>query len=191
MTSPSPRRRHAQHFDVPGHAHYLTFSCWERRPFLARDLTRDWLCQAIEAARSQHRFDLWAYVIMPEHVHLLILPAPSSRIGVILRRIKEPLARRAVQWVRQNAPDFLETMQDRQPSGRRSSRFWLPGGGYDRNIWTAQELHEKIGYIHANPVRRGLVDSLGGWGWSSYRAWEEGIDEPLRIDRESLPPMGA
>ena len=61
--------------------------------------------------------------------------------------------------------------------------------GYDRNIWTVSELREKIEYIHANPVRHGLVAHPREWQWSSWRAWDEGVDEPVPIDRESFPTL--
>jgi putative transposase len=48
-------------------------------------------------------------------------------------------------------------------------------------------VHEKIRYVHKNPVRRGLVDRAGDWPWSSYRAFTEGVDEPLALDRETIP----
>ena len=181
--------RTRKRYDIPGHAHYLTFSCWRNQAFLSRDRARRWLLEAVDKARQWHPFDLWAWVIMPEHAHLMILPADGSAISAILKSIKDPVAKRAVSWVRRHRPEFLRRMLDAQPSGRRSYRFWQPGGGYDRNIWTADRLHEKINYIHANPVRRGLVERPEDWAWSSWRAWEEGVDEPLRIDRESLPPV--
>ena len=181
--------RTRKRYDVPGHAHYLTFSCWRSQAFLSRDRARAWLVEAIDKARQWHPFDLWAWAIMPEHVHLMILPAEGSTISAILKSIKDPVAKRAVSWVRRRRPEFLPRMLDAQPSGRRSYRFWQPGGGYDRNIWTVNRLHAKVNYIHANPVRRGLVERPEDWAWSSWRAWGEGVDEPLRIDRESLPPI--
>jgi len=67
--------RTRKRYDVPGHAHYLTFSCWRNQAFLGRDRARWWLLEAIDKARRWHPFDLWAWVIMPEHAHLMILPA--------------------------------------------------------------------------------------------------------------------
>src|SRR5688500_19034631 len=61
-------------FNLPGHAHELTFSCYQRLPLLSRDRTRQWFIEALESARKIHRFQLWAYVIMPEHAHVLIFP---------------------------------------------------------------------------------------------------------------------
>lgn len=182
------RKRRRSH-DIEGHAHYLTFSCWRRQAFLSRDRTRAWLADAMNAARIRHPFHLWAYVIMPEHVHILVLPHGPTTIRRILQGIKQPVAQRAVAWARKHRPELLRHMADVRPDGNCSHRFWLPGGGYDRNIWTASELHEKIQYIHAKPVRRRLADCPGDWSWSSWRAWEEGMDEPIRIDRDSLPPI--
>ena len=182
-------RKRCKRWDVPGEAHYLTFSCFERRAFLSKDRSRQWFLSALACARSRNPFDLWAYVIMPEHVHLLILPHDAITISSILTSIKQPVTRRALAWMRENQPSFLRVMADAQPNGKVSHRFWQRGGGYDRNLWTTKETHEKLCYIHENPVRRGLVSRAEDWQWSSYRAWEEGIDEPIAIDRESLPPL--
>ena len=75
------RKRH----DDDGAAREFTFSCYHRYQFLSRDRTRNWFIEALAAARSQHPFDLWAYVLMPEHVHLLLYPrepgmTPSAAI---------------------------------------------------------------------------------------------------------------
>ena len=136
----------------------------------------------------KHPFQLWAYVFMPEHVHLLIQPNEGVTVSAILHNLKPAVTHEALRWVREHRPAFLEQMKDRQPNGKCFYRFWQRGGGYDRNIWTIQELYEKIDYIHANPVRRGLVEHPGDWPWSGWRAWHEDSDSPLRIDRESLPP---
>lgn len=146
--------------------------------------------EAIGSAQQSQLFDLWAYVFMPEHIHLLVWPQEGVQISGILKAIKQPVAVVAVRYVKTCAPEFLEQMKDLQPNGRYTHRFWQRGGGYDRNLWTIQAIHEKIQYIHANPVRRGLVASACDWLWSSWQAWENGVDSPLRIDRESLPPLG-
>ena len=67
-------RKRCRRYDAPGDAHALTFSCYRRLPLLSRDRTREWLVEAIEQARACERFYLWAYVILPEHVHVLIRP---------------------------------------------------------------------------------------------------------------------
>ena len=126
---------------------------------------------------------------MPEHAHVLLLPHEGVQIGRILQAIKQPVSRKSVSWLRQNDPASLETMLDQQPSGKRSYRFWQRGGGYDRNLWSPEEIHEKIRYIHANPVRSGLVNRPSQWPWSSWRSWHEDDVDKIALDEESLPPL--
>ena len=70
--SMEPIQKTCQRWDEPGHAHAMTFSYFRRQPFLTKDRSRGWMIEAIRRARDEHRFHLWAYVIMPEHLHLLI-----------------------------------------------------------------------------------------------------------------------
>ena len=62
-------RKRRRRYDEPGHARELTFSCYRHFQFLSRDRTRHWFVEALETARKKWAFDLWAYVLMPEHVH--------------------------------------------------------------------------------------------------------------------------
>jgi putative transposase len=179
-------RKTCTRYDIDGQSHCLTFSCFQRQAFLSRQRCRVWLAEALTGGRVEGLYDLWGYVFMPEHVHLVLLPRPGVKISRILFTIKTSVAKRAVVWVRRECPAFLERMEDRQPNGRRQYRFWQRGGGYDRNLRTVHDVREKINYIHANPLRRGLVTDIDDWYWSSYRAWQTGEDIPIPIDRESL-----
>ncbi|MCU0915423.1 MAG: transposase [Planctomycetes bacterium] len=123
---------------------------------------------------------------MPEHVHLVVLPHPGTRISRILSAIKASVAKRAILWVRGEHPAFLPHLEDRQPRRRCHYRFWQRGGGYDRNLRTAHDVREKITCMHANPLRRGLVVDPDDWHWSSCRAWQTGEDSPIPIDRASF-----
>ena len=128
---------------------------------------------------------------MPEHVHLLVHPHEGTLISEVLRHVKLPVARRATAQARRGDNDLAALMRHSARGGNISYRLWQRGGGYDRNIWTAAEMLEKIEYIHANPVRRGLVDHPRHWPWSSWRTWydESDNDDLVRIDRESVPAM--
>ena len=92
-------RRHRRNANEPGHAHELTFSCYRRYPFLSRDRVCEWLVESIDRARKSLEFDVWAWVFMPEHVHLIIHPRrPTYDMAAIRRQIKEPVARQALAW---------------------------------------------------------------------------------------------
>lgn len=179
-------RRKRRAYDIIGHAHELTFTCYRGFQFLSRDRTRLWLCEAIEEARRDLDFALWAYVVMPEHVHLIVCPRrPDYQVARILRAIKEPVGRHATAYLVRNAPEWLPRITQRR--GKRVERhFWQPGGGFDRNITEPGTLATMVDYLHENPARRGLVARAREWPWSSAAWFEDRADCPLRPD--PIPP---
>lgn len=174
--------KRCRRWNTAGHAHALTFSCYEQLPLLREDrFCRD-LVGAIEVARSKHGFDLWAYVFMPEHVHLVIYPRRDDySISRILQSIKQSVSRKAIAFLRTRGPRDLQRLATRQQ--RQPYQFWQKGGGYDRNITKV----ETVRYIHMNPVRRGLVESPEQWCYSSAAQWSRGKDGPMTVDRDSFP----
>jgi putative transposase len=67
-----------KHLHVAGHFHELTFSCYRRKPLLTNDVWREQLARRIDTASEEEGFVLHAFVLMPEHVHLLVLPTNSE-----------------------------------------------------------------------------------------------------------------
>ncbi|MGA7495367.1 MAG: transposase [Isosphaeraceae bacterium] len=188
QTHDHQRYKTCRAIDASGHAHALTFSCYQRQLFLTRDRSRLWTIEAIRKACLDHRFHLWAFVLMPEHVHLLVCPAERDySTSGFLKTLKQSVASKALAFVREQAPEFLARMEDRQPNGKVSHRFWQRARGYDRNVVNPRYVWELIDYIHANPVRRRLCDRAEDWPWSSARFYLSGEPGPLPIDRESLP----
>jgi len=181
-------RKTCRRFNDAGHAHELTFSCFKRQPLLDKNRSRLWMIDAIARARELHRFHLWAYVIMPEHVHLLLWPTRDNySISEILKSLKQSVSRKAILFLRHSAPRYLGRLEDRQPNGTVSHRFWQRGGGYDRNLTEATTVWATIDYLHANPVRRGLCERPIDWEWSSAREYNAPGSGRLTIDQESLP----
>ena len=165
------RRKTIRHFNDPGHAHFLTFSCYRRFPLLSSDRTRRWLIEATDTARKKHNFAVLAYVVMPEHAHLIILPLVQDYdVALVLKAIKQPVSKRAKRFLEDQDSTWLQRLTVVRGS-RTVFRFWQTGPGYDRNIKNEDELWEKIRYIHDNPVKRGLVSTSEAWEWSSARWW--------------------
>jgi len=181
-------RKTCRRFNDAGHAHSLTFSCFRRQRFLSRDRSREWLVAAVQRALEKHKYHLWAYVIMPEHVHLLVWPTVEDyKISTFLQSVKTSVSRRAVAFAKSNAPWFLSRMLDRQPNGDESYRFWQRGGGHDRNITEPRTAWAEIDYYHFNPVRRNLCVRPEDWSWSSAGDYAGIRHGPLTIDFVSLP----
>jgi putative transposase len=160
---------------------------------LIENRARQWVVDAIDLARKKHSFHLWAYVIMPEHIHLLLWPTLRTySISAILTTIKQSVSKRALHYVHEHAPSFLQQMEDLHSNGTIRHRFWLRGGGYDRNLTEPKTIWTEIDYIHANPVKRGLCTRSIDWDWSSAIEYEAPGAGLLRLDRASLPrtPIG-
>jgi putative transposase len=164
----------------PGHAHELTFTCFRSYPFLRAERTCQWLADEVYEARRELEFELWAYVFMPEHVHLLIVPEQVVyQVRAILTAIKEPVARKAIAHLCEHSPEWLQRITVKRGT-RLRRRFWQPGGGFDNNATDPKVILRMIEYIHGNPVRRGLVKKVEDWKWSSA-GWYEGKNS-LRPD---------
>lgn len=181
-------------FNELGHAHELTFSCYHRWPLLDRDPLRQIVLAALSDARSQWRFHVWAYVLMPEHAHLLVLPLDAPyRMDLILTSIKKRAATRCLNWLREHEPETASQLAVRSERGRLRHRFWQDGPGYDRNLFCPNSIWNSIEYMHWNPVARGLAQSPCDWPWSSARFYAdlEGLPfavDPCPVERPPGPP---
>lgn len=180
----APIRKTRVAWNEVGHAHFVTFSCRNRWPLLAQDRSRRWVLDAMQRVRAEHDVALWAYVVMPEHVHILLCPRrPRYEMRTILAALKRPVAAVArAHLLHTGQARWLERLTVTYPS-RVVFRFWQPGGGYDHNVFRAKTLPAIIDYIHANPVRRGLVESPTQWVWSSARFWAGCPDALLAMDQ--------
>jgi len=156
----NPLKRYYGHGDL----HYVTFSCHRRQPLLGTSEARDVFVRVLDEIRCRHGFLLIGYVVMPEHVHLLV---------------SEPVTgdpSRALQVVKQNVSKMLG-------QGRRSTATPLwQRRFYDFNVWSEGKLKEKLEYMHANPMKRKLVTDLMDWPWSSWGFYEKGEHGLIRID---------
>jgi len=185
MAGPHRTKRIA--INEPGHAHFLTFSCWQRLPLLSKDRSRQWVADAINQVRDELNLAIWAYVIMPEHVHLLMLPRNREyEMRRILAAIKAPVSRAAKSYLIEAGETQWLKRLTMHHGDREVFRFWQPGGGYDTNLWSERPIREIIDYIHANPVRRGLAVRPIDWEWSSARFHSGLGDGSIRIDQVVL-----
>ena len=123
-------------------------------------------------------------MFMPEHVHLLMWPTQRIfDVGPVLKAIKQPVGQSAIDYLVRHAPHWLPRITVR--SGNKTQRrFWQRGGGFDRNVSELAAILAMIEYIHANPVRRGLVLRAEDGKWSSA-GWIEGKN-PLQPDPVDL-----
>ena len=172
-------RKRNKKYNIPGHAHFLTFSCYKRQPLLTNDKWRLWLAESIHKKCIEFKIDLWAYVFMPEHVHLLLKPRLESYdLARYEQSFKLSWSKTVLNHLLKVKSPLLEKIRSKD-----GYRLWQPGGGFDLNIWTMKKAIEKAEYCHNNPVKRKLVKTPEAWRWSSYRWLELGKreGEPLHM----------
>src|ERR1700760_3845895 len=141
-----------------GNVHFVTFSCHQRLGYLSAGGTRDLFEVVLEEIKTRYRFAVVGYVVMPEHVHLLLKEPAKGLLSSALEGLKLSVTRRS-----------------------KERPFWLPRY-YDFNVATDHKLREKLNYIHWNPMKRGLVDRPEDWRWSSCRFYQTGIQGRVGID---------
>jgi len=138
--------------------HFVTFSCYGRLPPLGTAHARD---------RQEYEFLLAGYVVMPNHVHLLVSEPKKGTPSTVLQMLKQRVSRKM-----------------RMASGGSPARlpqFWLPRF-YDFNVYSHEKKKEKLEYMHANPVQRGLVEHPKDWLWSSFLWYAKGEPGLVTID---------
>jgi putative transposase len=149
------------------HLHFITCSCYHRLPFLRTARCRDRLLPILEQTRRRYRFVVVGYVVMPEHIHLLITePEVGTPSTVMLLPRKK--------WAEERQRSLFA-------SATLSLPFWQ-ARFYDFNVWTAHKRVEKLRYMHRNLLKRGLVISAEQWRWSSYRFYLLDDTGPVRVN---------
>jgi putative transposase len=156
---PSRLRRYQQNRDL----HFVTFSCYRRQPKLGQPSARDIFEQSLERTRRRYGFCVLGYVVMPEHVHLLLSEPEDGTLATALQALKQSVSR---------------TLALRNPEPFWEARY------YDFNVWTAKKHTEKLKYLHRNPVVRGLAAEPEGWRWSSCRHYLTGVEGIVEIESE-------
>jgi putative transposase len=129
---PTGLRRYQETKDL----HFVTFSCYRRKPKLGGASAKAIFVRALERTRVAYGFCVIGYVVMPEHVYLLLSEPETVLLATALQSLKRSVSRRLAL--------------------RHSEPFWQ-ARYYDFNVWTERKRIEKLRYIHRNPVTRGLV----------------------------------
>lgn len=180
-----PHRKTVRHFHEPGHLHEFTFSTYQRRSLLTNDAWRKKLARCLDKANGELRFELVAFVFMPEHIHLLTHPRDEvPEFGRYLAQIKQPFSRQIKEILVEHRSSLLKQLTVRERKDKFCFRFWQEGPGFDRNIFSEEAITGSIKYIHENPVKRGLCTSAIEWKWSSARYY---LNEPPRQQEADLP----
>jgi putative transposase len=140
-----------------GDLHFVTFSCYHRMEFLKSERARNTFVKILGQVRDGYEFLLVGYVVMPDHVHLLMSEPRKGTPSTV------------VQVLKQRSSTLLRGRKTAAESAMRSSdeespalQFWQTRF-YDFNVWSREKELEKLEYMHANPVKQRLVEDARDW----------------------------
>ena len=145
------------------HLHFLTCSCYHRQPWLGTTRGRDLFLQILEEVRQRYRFVVVGYVVMPDHIHLLVSEPERGTPSTVMQVLKQRYARGLLRKKRKKTGQGELWPEEEQHVWQR--RF------YDFNVWSEHKRVEKLRYMHRNPVKRGLVLEPEQCEWSSCRTY--------------------
>jgi len=171
--------------------HFITCSCYHRRPELKSAARRDLFLRVLEQARARYRFVVIGYVVMPEHFHLLMSEPEVGNPSVVMKVIKERFTKIVHRRPTHPNPAGTRGLPTHPKTAdewgtRAKSPIWQKRF-YDFNVSTPEKQVEKLRYMHRNPVKRGLVRAPEEWRWSSFRSYASNEEGPVRINCQEWP----
>jgi len=143
-----------------GSFHFVTFSCYRRLPNLGTESARNLFERSLESMRKRYSFVVCGYVVMPEHVHLLVSEPKKALLSKAIQALK-----------------LSVSVQSRERP------FWQERY-YDFNVHNEEKRVEKLRYMHRNPVKRGLAEKPEEWAWSSFQHYATGAIGTVEIESQ-------
>ena len=190
-------------FNDNSYVHFTTTNTYRKLSYFRNEEFCRILLEELEFYHERYGFSMIGYVIMPDHLHLLlwwdIREKPELNISKIMQVIKGVTARRVVDLM--TAVRLEQMLQPTLRKGEQKSsqseknaqahrqnlrhRLWQPGF-HDFNIYSEDKLVEKLNYIHHNPVEAGIVSSPGEYKWSSYKRYFSEVEGFLEAGAPEL-----
>jgi putative transposase len=172
-----------------GYLHFITTSCYQRLPLLRTPKARDLFMAVLEQVRRRYHFVVVGFVVMPEHVHLLISEPERGNPSTVMQALKQSFARR---WLRPHGAREDARQGSLWDLALDHGHVWQRRF-YDFVVWNERKRVQKLHYMHRNPVTRGLVLEPEQWRWSSYRHYAYGesgavlVNEIQRAELKCAP----
>jgi putative transposase len=139
------------------------------------------LIDVLSEIKTIHPFKLVGYVLMPDHIHLLINPV-NSDLSIILRKLKGKSARQIIDWLKSG--NHLRSLEKLRLNATGQEFAVWQKSSFVVDLVSPKFLRQKLDYIHLNPVRAELCNAPQDWRFSSFSAYfPAGLDVPIEVDK--------
>ncbi len=157
---------------IPGHLYFVTTTVVGRRKILTEPPIAGIIVESLGYLRKEGRVKLFSYVIMPDHLHLILLPLQKDEkeqtISDVMRDFKKFTSKRIVGYLKKTGRTVLLDFFSGSARGHKGQQYKVwQDGFFDENVFTQNFLNQKIQYIHYNPVRKGMVTEPEDYPFSS------------------------
>jgi putative transposase len=149
-------------FHHSGQTHIITFCCYRRRTLFLSDASKETFELALEGVRRNFRLCIYDYVVMLEHIPLLLSEPEQETVAVAIKSLKQGVSRRLIG----DAEHFWQKRYD------------------DFNIRNRRQFVEKLRYVHRNPVTKGLCARPEAWRGSSFLHYSTGHEGCVESESE-------
>lgn len=146
---------------VPGLPHHVTARGNRREPIFFQDGDQDIYCDMLAEQTRRHGVEVWAYCLMPNHVHLILRPGDETGLG------------RALGGAHRRWASYVNAR------GRWTGHLF--DGRFASVAMDERHLMSAVRYVSLNPVRARLVPRAEDWPWSSVRAHLKGEGDGLVV----------
>lgn len=153
--------------------HFLTLTVVDWIDVFSRKLYKDMLIESLQFCQKEKGLIIYAYVIMSNHLHLIVKAKNGFLLSNILRDFKKFTAVRIIQSIKLNDKEsrrrwMIPIFQDHgfYNSNNKFFQFWIQRN-HPIELKSRAWIIQKLNYIHLNPVRAGLVDKVEHYVYSS------------------------
>jgi len=169
-----------RNIEAGGGYYYITGTVAEWLSLLSRDDLRRAVCHEIKIALARFSASLAAYVIMPNHLHVLVHLPKDGDLHRFCKCWRGRSARRIIDLLLRGSDHEALDIFGRHANGRCKYASWKE---QVRALYITKEatLLQKVNYIDGNPVRRGLAAEPGDWPYSSFNWYEGGREDILPL----------
>ncbi len=168
----------------PNIFHYLTMVAFRRVPVFKSEKICQFFVEVLTETREKHPFKLVGYVIMPDHVHLILNPVECD-ISLIGKELKGKAAKKIIGWLKENNyQNSLEKISLSVSQKRNHQYAVWQKKVKSIDLFSPKFIRQKLNYLHLNPVRANLCDHPAKWKWSSYRAYLPHSENEVPIEMD-------
>lgn len=144
---------------LQNHPVFITIVTHNRNPILIKNINL--LRKCFKLAKTQYKFEIFASVILPDHIHLILNTQDDAKYSSIISLIKAQFSKNIDNLIIK--PELTESKIKKREKGIWQRRF------YEHTIRDEKDLHNHLDYIHYNSVKHGYSQAVKDWEYSSFQ----------------------